>query len=304
MAKKNLSTSQIILVCPECGSTRLMRYYEEEDIVCMDCGLVINSKIAEQSSEQIYNSKQQKKVTGQLPSETSTIREKGFSTAITDNMHEDEILNQKILTIRNWQKLLKVSDATERNLALALLEITRIANDLSLPKNVIEAASIVYKKTAEKLIIKRRSIRAISAATVYMACRQRKLPRTLNEVASASKMSTREVGRNYIFLMKKLNFLIQPTKPNQYTSKLSTQLPMRRKTKEITNKILKVADDLKLASGRDPMGMAAAASYIASLLAGERKTQREIAEVARITEATIRNRYKELAKLLLFTVSL
>jgi transcription initiation factor TFIIB len=281
-----------------------MRYYEEEDIVCMDCGLVINSKIAEQSSEQIYNSKQQKKVTGQLPSETSTIREKGFSTAITDNMHEDEILNQKILTIRNWQKLLKVSDATERNLALALLEITRIANDLSLPKNVIEAASIVYKKTAEKLIIKRRSIRAISAATVYMACRQRKLPRTLNEVASASKMSTREVGRNYIFLMKKLNFLIQPTKPNQYTSKLSTQLPMRRKTKEITNKILKVADDLKLASGRDPMGMAAAASYIASLLAGERKTQREIAEVARITEATIRNRYKELAKLLLFTVSL
>jgi len=293
MAKKNLSACQIIVTCSECGSTRLIRYYENKDIVCMDCGLVINSKIAEQ-----------RKVTDQPLSQPPTIQGKKFPAATTDNVYEEGTLNQKILILRNWQKLLKVSDATERNLAIGLLEMTRIANDLSLPKNAIEAASIIFKKTAEKLIIKRRSLRAISAAAVYMACRQLKLPRTLNEVASASRTSSREVGRNYMFLMKKLNFSIQPTKPNQYASKLSTQLSMRRRTKEITNEILKAADKLKLSSGRDPMGMAAAASYIALLIAGERKTQRRIAEVARITEATIRNRYKELAKRLFFTVAL
>jgi transcription initiation factor TFIIB len=35
---------------------------------------------------------------------------------------------------------------------------------------------------------------------------------------------------------------------------------------------------------------------IASVLFGERRTQREIAEVAGVTEVTIRNRYQELAE--------
>ena len=52
--------------------------------------------------------------------------------------------------------------------------------------------------------------------------------------------------------------------------------------------------ELRLTSGRGPTGLAAAVTYVASLLAGEHKTQREIAEVAKVTEVTIRNRYKEL----------
>jgi len=42
--------------------------------------------------------------------------------------------------------------------------------------------------------------------------------------------------------------------------------------------------------------VAAAAIYVASILLGERRTQREVAEVAGVTEVTIRNRYKELAE--------
>ena len=50
--------------------------------------------------------------------------------------------------------------------------------------------------------------------------------------------------------------------------------------------------------------MAAAASYIASILTGERRTQREVAEIAQVTEVTIRNRYKELAERLQFIIYL
>src|SRR5208337_3930089 len=49
-------------------------------------------------------------------------------------------------------------------------------------------------------------------------------------------------------------------------------------------------------AGRGPTGVAAAAIYISSILGGERRTQREVAEVAGVTEVTIRNRYKELAE--------
>jgi transcription initiation factor TFIIB len=39
---------------------------------------------------------------------------------------------------------------------------------------------------------------------------------------------------------------------------------------------------------------AAAALYVSALINDEKKTQREVADVAGITEVTIRNRYKEL----------
>ena len=79
---------------------------------------------------------------------------------------------------------------------------------------------------------------------------------------------------------------------------------MQGKVEEIANKILTVATELKLTSGRGPTGIAAAASYVASVLVGEKRTQREIAEIARVTEVTIRNRYKELIERLMFIVSL
>ncbi|MDP2973487.1 MAG: transcription initiation factor IIB, partial [Candidatus Diapherotrites archaeon] len=61
-------------------------------------------------------------------------------------------------------------------------------------------------------------------------------------------------------------------------------------------KILEQAIDKGLISGRGPTGVAAAAVYIAGLLKGERRTQKEVANVAGVTEVTIRNRYRELKK--------
>ena len=56
------------------------------------------------------------------------------------------------------------------------------------------------------------------------------------------------------------------------------------------------AENRDLTSGRGPTGVAAAAIYIASISLNERRTQREVAEVAGVTEVTIRNRYKELTE--------
>ena len=58
--------------------------------------------------------------------------------------------------------------------------------------------------------------------------------------------------------------------------------------------ILEQAESSQLTSGRGPTGLAAAALYVASLITGEKRTQREIANVVGVTEVTIRNRYKEI----------
>ena len=66
------------------------------------------------------------------------------------------------------------------------------------------------------------------------------------------------------------------------------------KTQNDALKILKRAEEVELTSGRGPAGISAAALYVAALINDEKKTQREVADIAGITEVTIRNRYKEL----------
>jgi len=297
--------------CPECGSTRLMRDYECAEIVCMDCGFVVAAKLADRGPEwRAFNDEQRAKRARVGAPLTFTIHDKGLSTMI--DWHDRDIYGKRlspgqkaqIYRLRKWQRRIRVSDATERNLAFALSEISKIANNLSLPKNILETASVIYRKAVKERLIRGRSIQGVTAAAIYVACRQCRLARTLEEIAQASNINKKEVGRSYRFLVKELDYFIPPLKPSQYVTKFSNQLTMQGKVEEIAHKILATAKELKLTSGRGPTGIAAAASYIASVLTGERKTQREIAEIAQVTEVTIRNRYKELVERLQFVISL
>jgi len=296
--------------CPECSSTRLMRDYECAEIVCMDCGFVVAAKIADRGPEwRAFDDEQRAKRTRVGAPLTYTIHDKGLSTMI--DWHDRDIYGKslspgqkaQVYRLRKWQRRIRVSDATERNLAFALSEITKIANNLNLPKNILETASVIYRKAVKERLIRGRSIQGVTAAAIYLACRQCGLARTLEEIAQASSMNKKEVGRSYRFLIRELNYSIPPLKPSQYITKFSNQLTMQGKVEEIAHKILAAAKELKLTSGRGPTGIAAAASYIASVLTGERKTQREIAEIAQVTEVTIRNRYKELVERLMFEMS-
>ena len=49
-----------------------------------------------------------------------------------------------------------------------------------------------------------------------------------------------------------------------------------------------------IAAGKDPMGLAATVLYASCMKTGEQKTQFELAKAAQITDATIRNRFKDL----------
>jgi transcription initiation factor TFIIB len=277
----------------------------------MNCGFVVAAKLTDRGPEwRAFDDEQRAKRARVGAPLTFTIHDKGLSTMI--DWHDRDIYGKRlspgqkaqIYRLRKWQRRIRVSDATERNLAFALSEISKISNNLNLPKNILETASIIYRKAVKERLIRGRSIQGVTAAAVYVACRQCGLARTLEEIAQASNINKKEVGRSYRFLVKELDYFIPPLKPSQYVTKFSNQLTMQGTVEDIAHKILVAAKELKLTSGRGPTGIAAAASYIASVLTGERKTQREIAEIAQVTEVTIRNRYKELVERLQFIISI
>jgi transcription initiation factor TFIIB len=82
--------------------------------------------------------------------------------------------------------------------------------------------------------------------------------------------------------------------PIQCISRISSKLKITEKSKRYAIKVLQEAQDSKESAGKDPMGLAAAALYLACVKNGEDRTQRDVAEASNVTEVTIRNRYKGL----------
>ena len=289
--------------CTECGGTDLIRDYEAGELVCERCGFVISSTLFDHGPEwRAFNAEQQEKRTRVGAPLTWTIHDKGLSTII--DWHGRDVYGRKlkpmqraqVYRLRKWHRRSKVSGATERNLAFALSELTKVAYKLNLPKNVLETASVLYRRVVRRRLIRGRSIQGVAAASIYMACRQCNIIRTLEEVSRAAHITKKEGGRNYRFLLRKMQTKVPPVDPKNYVSKFINHLALSGDTESIAMKILDLAIELRLTSGRGPAGIAAAATYIASLLTDERRTQGEIARRARVTEVTIRNRYKELTQ--------
>ena len=119
-------------------------------------------------------------------------------------------------------------------------------------------------------------------------------PRTLDEIGEASRTGRKEIGRTYRFMVRELKMKIPPTKPEDYIPRFCSGLDLDAEVQSKAYELIQKAQEKELTSGRGPTGIAASIIYISSVLCGKRRTQREVAEVAGVTEVTIRNRYKEL----------
>jgi len=301
VVKKNKQKIEEILCCPECKSEQLSKDYSRAELVCSRCGLVIDEEIIDHGPEwRAFDSEQREKRSRIGSPMTYTIHDKGLSTTIgwTNRDAYGKSIPAKnraqLYRLRKWQRRVRISDATEHNLALALSGIDRLASAMGLPRTVRETAAVIYRKAALKKLTRGRSIQGVTAASLYAACRQCHVPRTLDEISIVAQMSRKEIGRNFRYVSRELELKLLPTAPRDYVSRFCSGLKLSNDVQIKTLEILRHAANQELMSGRGPTGLAAASLYISSVLCGEQRTQREVAQIAGVTEVTIRNRYKEL----------
>ena len=198
---------------------------------------------------------------------------------------------------------MRIHSSIDRNLAFAMSELDRLCSQLSIAKVHKETAALIYRRTIDKKLIRGRSIEAMIGGAIYAACRIAKIPRTLDEFAKNSRIQRRELGRCYRLILRELKIKIPTATPTRFISRFANDLHVSTRSQLGAIRILKEATRRGLTSGKDPCGLAAASIYVAAFKNGERKTQKEIARVANITEVTVRNRYKELIKHLKITMN-
>jgi len=150
-------------------------------------------------------------------------------------------------------------------LAHAMSELDRLSDKLYTHGPIKENAAVIYRKALEKDLIRGRSIAAIASAALYAACRNSETPRTLGEIAEASLVNKKDVARCYRLLLRRLDIQMPIADPITYISKIGERVGITGQTQGLAIRILREAKKRRIASGKDPMGLAAAALYIACM---------------------------------------
>ncbi|WIV66631.1 transcription initiation factor IIB [Natrialbaceae archaeon AArc-T1-2] len=286
--------------CPECDGP-LVAHSSDAELVCDDCGLVVDADRIDHGPEWRAFDPQQREERSRVGAPTTTtIHDRGLSTRIdwrdkdAGGSHLSEQKRRQMNRLRTWNERFRTQDASERNLKQALGEIDRMASALGIPESARETASVLYRRALEENLLPGRSIEGMATATLHAATRQAGFPRSVDELATVSRVERLEVTRTYRYLVRELELPMEPPDPLEYVGRYASALEVSGETERLARELLESGKRAGVHSGKHPVGLAASSLYAAAQLTGEDIPQHEISEAADVSEVTIRNRYREL----------
>ena len=290
--------------CPSCAKSKMVLDENTGELFCSFCGFVITEKIAEGGPEWRSFSNEGGDRSRVGAGTSITMHDMGLSTIIgTQNKDAtgkplESSMKKSMERLRTWDNRSQAHTSSERNLRQALSEMDKLKDKLTLTDMVIEKAAYIYRKAIERKLVKGRSIHGLVAACVYAACRMTETPRTLDDVAEGINIKRKDVARSYRIIFKELDLKIPVADPVKGVSRIASVAGLGESTKRKALVLLNKAKKIGMVAGKDPMGIAAAALYLACISTGGSKTQKEISIASGVTEVTIRNRCVGLKKLL------
>jgi transcription initiation factor TFIIB len=297
--------------CPVCGKPLIGDTFKGE-VVCPLCGFVVSEQLMDRGPEWkaiVEPEDKAKRVRVGAP-RTIALHDFGLSTIIGRDMKDshgqylDRKARNQYYKLQKWQNRVRTTP-TERSLSGVLFKITEVSRNLDLPRNVLETAAQIFRDCARLKISRSKSIIGMTAASVYLACRKCGVGRSIKDVADAANANQRTVAKYYRLILKEVETdYIPPPSIWKYISKLVNMGNINPRVERLALLIARKTNDSKISSGKSPAGLAAAYVYIASVMLGVHIPQREIADIAEVTEVTIRNRCREILEHFTITQSL
>src|SRR5918996_3178251 len=276
------------------------------EIVCSNCGMVISDKIEDTNHpEQHTYTLEEADRRARTGAPYSLARhDMGLSTIIGRENKDasgqiiDTAMRSKIERLRTWDARTRMRNPRDRNLMKAFGQLDRLKEKLGLSDTTVEKTACIYRKIQERGLIKGRTADAMLAAAVYSACRKMETPRTIKDIAAKSNIKRKDVARSYRLLVLELGVRIPVVNPMKYVARVANKLSISEKTKHHALRMMEEVINKKITAGKEPMGLAATVLYVSSIKTDEKIPQKNIAAASGVTEVTIRNRFKDLKKLL------
>ncbi|HIA39994.1 MAG TPA: transcription initiation factor IIB [Candidatus Poseidoniales archaeon] len=277
--------------CSECGSISWDEDLDRGEIVCGECGLVVDENLIDPGAEwSNHDGKDNSRVGSPI---TPTLSDKGLNTTISrSDLYGGAAARHGMnaRARRDWNRRRVIDDRSktrksrDRNLAKAM-SLLRSYGDL--PGTLLDEAAVFYRKAVEAGVVTGRSIAGIAGACAYLAARERSLPRSIEEVADSFQVEYKEMKRN-IRLVSRIIGAHTISDPGEYIDKFCSQLGLHPSVVGEAHYLwerVKIADEWQ---GKKPSGVAGVMIYKAAQIRGNTRTQADVCEVAGISEVTLR----------------
>ena len=272
--------------CPECDG-RLNT--DGGETVCARCGLVVGEYRIDHGPEwrSFSDDDTQPERTG-APL-TRSRHDRGLSTEIGRSTRIKGRKRRQWARMRRQHTRARISSKRERNQVYGFTEIRRLTGRLSLPTRVRDHACSLFESAQNEDLLLGRSIEGFASATVYAACRVAKVARTVDEVVTAAKATEAEHRAAYDAMNRDLGLPVGPVDPAEYLPRFASELDLAPGVERRARAYADDATESGVATGRNPTGVAGACLYAAAKDARAPVTQTDVAEVAGVTPATLRN---------------
>jgi len=267
---------------------------ERGEIVCGGCGLILLQNMADASYENSgYSSEDFMKLSRTGPATSLTMNDRGLSTVIGSNKDSTgKTLSSKTKyefnRLRTWDQRSKSRKTASLSKAFTLLH--GMKTKLGISDNVVENAAYIYRKVISAKLTRGRTMSSLIAASLYAACRENNIPRTLDDIADAGNVERRILSRDLRTIIKKLELNLNQYNTSSFISKISNNMNLREKTKRDAFKILDLCEKAQITAGKHPVAQAAASLYISCIINGEKISQKKFAVESGVSDVTIRNR--------------
>ncbi|KAH0721767.1 transcription initiation factor IIB-2 [Solanum lycopersicum] len=283
--------------CSDCRkSTEVVFDHSAGDMVCSECGLVLESHSIDETSEwrTFANESGDNDPVRVGGPNNPLLSDGGLSTVISKpNGTTSDFLTS---SLGRWQN--RGSNA-DRSLILAFKAIGVMSDRLGLVATIKDRANEIYKKVEDQKSSRGRNQDAILAACLYIACRQEDKPRTVKEICSVANGATKkEIGRAKEYIVKQLELEMGQSvemgtiHAGDFMRRFCSNLGMTNQAVKAAQEAVKKSEEFDIR--RSPISIAAAVIYIVTQLSDEKKPVKDVSLATGVAEGTIRNSFKDL----------
>lgn len=291
-------------ICSQCKvQTTLVEDHAQGDLICTECGLVVESRTIDECSEWRTFSDSDK--AGGDPSRTvgatnNMLSGGGLSTTIGRN--PDGTYNQTLTRLHNRE------GNPDKVLMAAFSQIGDMADRMAMNQTIKNGACELYKVVTSSHSTQGKSSVAMFAACLYIACRQEGKTRTFKEICGAAVGSTvKEIGRCYRFIIRvcegldlQMQMNEQMITPELLTNRFCGNLGLANSEFiRVCSSAIQKFREIKTGEGysqKQPASIAAAAIYLATNILDKKDIANvsQISAVSGMAEQTIRNSYVDM----------
>ena len=297
------NTEAISGSCDICGSNSWDSDEIRGETTCSDCGYVASENMIDPGAEWVNHSNGDDRSRVGSPT-TLTLSDKGLSTEIRRSDLTAGGARKHGLTgkaLRDWRRRQRIDqrsktrDSRSRNLSVAM-QFIRDRGDL--PPQIEQEAASLYRNSVERGLVTGRSIRGVTAACVYIAAREAKIPRRIEDVGEAfdmvSEVEEKELKRTIRLVARNLG-THHITGPDEYLERFHSELGLPPAVLgDARNLWIRIKDNLSW-QGKKPSGVAGVILYFVSQNSDSTRTQKEVCDVCGISEVTLRGLLKILS---------